>query len=76
MTQLVVERKSLLETIGVDAEFLNTLSLKGAVSVFGSDRDFDATRKLEFKERLWKQDEPGEAFGLLERQMAQGIKLR
>jgi hypothetical protein len=52
------------------------LSLKGAVSVFGSDRDIDATRKLEFKERVWKQDEPGEAFGLLERQMAQGIKLR
>jgi len=25
MTQLVVERKSLMETIGVDAEFLNTL---------------------------------------------------
>lgn len=102
MTQLVVEKKALLESLENDGEFLKTLigifsadcpgklaairaavvahdprevmkashSLKGSVSVFGAKSAVDAAQNLENMGREGKQEGFGEAFALLEREMA------
>ena len=102
MTQLVVERKALLESMENDVECLRTIigifladcpgklaairagvvahdphevmeashSLKGSVSVFGVKSAVDAAQALESMGRERKQEGLGEAFALLEREMA------
>lgn len=102
MTQPIVEKKALLESMENDTEFLKTLigifladcpeklaairvgvvahdplevmkashSLKGSVSVFGAKRAVDAAQNLESMGREGKQEGLGEAFALLEREMA------
>jgi HPt (histidine-containing phosphotransfer) domain-containing protein len=102
MTQLVVEKKALLESMENDGQFLKTLigiflaacpgklaairaavvahdprevmkashSLKGSVSVFGAKSAVDAAQNLEDMGRHGKQEGLGEAFALLEREMA------
>jgi len=102
MTQPVVEKKALLESLENDTEFLKTLigifladcpmklaairvgvvgrdpekvmkashSLRGAVSVFGAKSAVDAAQNLESMGREGKQEELGQAFALLEQEMA------
>jgi len=102
MTQLVVEKKALLESMENDGEFLKTLigifladcpgklaairagvvahdpgevmkashSLKGSVGVFAAKRAVDAAQNLEDMGREGKQEGLGEAFALLEQEMA------
>jgi HPt (histidine-containing phosphotransfer) domain-containing protein len=102
MTQPVVVRKTLLESMENDAEFLKTLirifladcpeklaairagvverdpqevmktshSLKGSVGVFGAKSAVDAAQNLESIGREGKQEELGEAFALLEQEIA------
>jgi two-component system, sensor histidine kinase and response regulator len=102
MTQLIVERKALLESMENDVEFLKRLigifladcpgklaairagvvaydphavmeathSLKGSVTVFGARSAVDAAQTLESMGREGKQEGLGEAFALLEREMA------
>jgi len=102
VTQPVVEKKALLESLENDAEFLKTLigifladcpeklaairagvvardpravmeashSLKGSVSVFGAKSAVDAAQNLESMGREGKQEGFGEAFVLLEQEMA------
>lgn len=102
MTQLVIERKVLLESMENDAEFLKTVigifltdypgkiaavraavvardpqevmkashGLKGSLSVFGAKSAVEAIQNLEDMGRNGKQEKLGEAFALLEREMA------